>query len=90
MRGQRTPLAAQSLEHAGCALKRQPIHQCADLDALARAKINVSISRKGDWDNAHGRFFATLKAKLPLTVFPRHALAWIATFDSIEWVYNRQ
>lgn len=61
-------------------------------DALAQAHIVVSMSRKGKcWENAPMEsFFATLKAELPLTVFPNHAAARTAIFDYIERFYNRQ
>lgn len=44
---------------------------------LASAQITPSMSRKGNcWDNAAmERFFATLKAELPQTVFASHAAA---------------
>jgi putative transposase len=35
-------------------------------------------------------FFATLKAELPVTVFPTHAAARSAVFDNSERFYNRQ
>jgi putative transposase len=35
-------------------------------------------------------FFATLKAELPLTIFPDHTTACNAVFDYIERFYNRQ
>ncbi len=60
--------------------------------ALVRAQMDVSMSRKGNcWDNAPMEsFFATVKAELPVTVFPSHAAARAAIFDSIECWYNRQ
>lgn len=63
-----------------------------DQAALARAQMDVSMSRTGNcWDNAPMEsFFATLKAELPMTVFPNHAVARAAIFDSIERFYNRQ
>jgi transposase InsO family protein len=59
---------------------------------LAKAQMTGSMSRKGNcWDNAvMESFFATLKAELPLSVFPSHAAARAAVFDSIERFYNRQ
>jgi putative transposase len=61
-------------------------------EELARAKMQVSISRAGNcWDNAAMEsFFATLKAELPMAVFPDHATARRAVFDYIERFYNRQ
>lgn len=58
--------------------------------ALARAKMDGSMSRKGNcWDNAPMEsFFATLKAELPQTLFPSHAAARSAIFDYIERWYN--
>jgi transposase InsO family protein len=64
----------------------------ADYQALlAQAQMRSSMSRKGNcWDNAAMEsFFATLKAELPLTVFPNHAAARSAVFDYIERFYNR-
>jgi transposase InsO family protein len=59
---------------------------------LAKAQMIGSMSRKGNcWDNAvMESFFATLKAELPLSVFPNHATARTAVFDYIERFYNRQ
>lgn len=59
---------------------------------LAEAKMVGSMSRKGNcWDNAvMESFFATLKAELPLSVFPSHAAARTAVFDYIERFYNRR
>ncbi len=34
--------------------------------------------------------FATLKAELPMTVFPSHTVARSAVFEYIERFYNRQ
>jgi putative transposase len=59
---------------------------------LAKAQMTGSMSRKGNcWDNAvMESFFATLKAELPLSVFPSHAAARTTVFDYIERFYNRQ
>jgi putative transposase len=65
----------------------------ADYQALlTQAQMRSSMSRKGNcWDNAAMEsFFATLKAELPLTVFPDHTAARSAVFDYIERFYNRQ
>jgi putative transposase len=49
------------------------------------------MRRKGNcWDNAvMERFFATLKAELPVSVFDSHAAARSAVFDYIERFQNR-
>ena len=59
---------------------------------LAEAQMVGSMSRKGNcWDSAVVEsFFATLKAELPLSVFPSHAAARTAVFDYIERFYNRR
>lgn len=65
----------------------------ADYRAILQAcGMTASMSRTGNcWDNAvMERFFATLKADLPQTVFPSHAVARQAIFDYIERFYNRQ
>jgi putative transposase len=65
----------------------------ADYQALlVQAQMRSSMSRKADcWDNAAmERFFASLKAELPVTVFSNHAAARSAVFDYIERFYNRQ
>jgi putative transposase len=64
----------------------------ADYQALmTQAQMRSSMSRKGNcWDNAAMEsFFATLKAELPLSVFPSRAAARSAVFDYIERFYNR-
>jgi putative transposase len=65
----------------------------ADYQALlAQVGMTTSMSRPGNcWDNAAmERFFATLKAELPVAVFAPHADARTAVFDSIERFYNRK
>lgn len=65
----------------------------ADYQALLKqAQMLSSMSRKGNcWDNAPMEsFFATLKAELPVSVFPSHTAARSAVFDYIERFYNRQ
>jgi putative transposase len=67
-------------------------HASSDYQALlAQAQMQCSMSRKGNcWDNAvMESFFATLKAELPVAVFPSHAAARLAIFDYIERFYNR-
>jgi transposase InsO family protein len=96
-------LVLAALEHA--LQRRQPppglLHHSdrgsqyasADYQSLLRqAQMQSSMSRKGNcWDNAPMEsFFATLKAELPLSVFPSHAAARSAVFDYIERFYNRQ
>jgi putative transposase len=59
---------------------------------LVSANMQCSMSRKGNCrDNAvMESFFATLKAELPVAVFPSHAAARLAIFDYIERFYNRR
>ena len=59
---------------------------------LAQARMRSSMSGKGNcWDNAAmERFFATLKAELPVSVYDSHAAARGAVVDDIERFYNRQ
>ncbi|MCG8353684.1 MAG: IS3 family transposase [Chloroflexales bacterium] len=63
-----------------------------DQALLQTAGMTPRMSRAGNcWDNAvMESLFATRKAELPQTVFPRHAAARQAVFASIERFSNRQ
>ena len=96
-------LVRAALKHA--LQRRQPLpgllhhrdrgsqYASAEYQALmTQAQMRSSMSRKGNcWDNAAmERFFATLKAELPLNIFDSHAATRRVVFDSIERFYNRQ
>jgi putative transposase len=86
---QRRQAPAGLLQHSD----RGSQYASADYQALlTQAHMRSSMSGKGDcWDNAAMEsFFATLKAELPVAVFPSHAAARSAVFDYIERFYNRQ